>query len=177
MTELAILFTASWWQSQAEWQIHKPIARSTGLSEPIIEALRQQTLPQFTNEDELLVYRLGKTLDETRRIDDALYAHAIQSFGDPAVVELIGVFGYYAFVAMTLNVFSVRRDSDTPLPFVEPPVLNVPRKLTGHISCVGSSSFVGQPFDVSACRIAEHYLAQRQQVIDLLMTHRQRWAE
>lgn len=120
MTELAILFTASWWQSQAEWQIHEPIARSTGLSEPIIEALRQQTLPQFTNEDELLVYRLGKTLDETRRIDDALYAHAIQTFGDPAVVELIGVFGYYAFVAMTLNVFSVRRDTDTPLPFVEP---------------------------------------------------------
>jgi len=40
--------------------------------------------------------------------------------GEPAVVELIGVFGYYALVAMTLNVFAVRRDSDAPLPFDEP---------------------------------------------------------
>lgn len=120
LTELAILFTASWWQSQAEWQIHEPIARSTGLSDQIIEALRQQTFPQFTHEDELLVYRVGKTLYETRRIDESLYAQAIQAFGEPAVVELIGVFGYYALVAMTLNVFSVRRDTDAPLPFVEP---------------------------------------------------------
>ena len=35
------------------------------------------------------------------------------------VVELVGVFGYYALVAMTLNVFAVRRDTDTPLPFAE----------------------------------------------------------
>ena len=119
LTELAILFTAVWWQSQAEWQIHEPIARSAGLSDAVIEALHQHAVPPFTREDEHLVYRLGKTLYETRRIGDALYAQAIAAFGEPAVVELIGVFGYYALVAMTLNVFAVRRDTNTPLPFVE----------------------------------------------------------
>lgn len=120
LTELAILFTAAWWQSQAEWQIHEPIARSAGVSDAVIEALHQQVEPPFTREDERLVYRLGKALYETRRIDDALYAQAVQAFGEPAVVELVGVFGYYALVAMTLNVFAVRRGTDTPLPFVEP---------------------------------------------------------
>jgi len=120
LTELAILYTAAWWQSQAEWQIHEPIARSAGLTDPIIEALRQQSFPPFTRADELLVYRVGKSLYEARRVDDLLYADAVKAFGEPAVVELIGVFGYYALVAMTLNVFAVRRDSDAPLPFDEP---------------------------------------------------------
>lgn len=119
LTELAILFTAAWWQSQAEWQIHEPIARSAGLSDAIIKAVQQQVTPPFTREDEQLVYRLGKTLYETRRIDNSLYAQAILAFGEPAVVELVGVFGYYALVAMTLNVFAIRHDTDALLPFVE----------------------------------------------------------
>ncbi|MDH4870071.1 carboxymuconolactone decarboxylase family protein [Pseudomonas sp. BN515] len=120
LTELAILFTASWWQSQAEWQIHEPIARQAGVSDAVIEALRQGLEPAFEQEDERLIYRLGHSLYATRRIDDALYAEAIAAFGEPAVVELVGVFGYYALVAMTLNVFQVRRGTDTPLPFAEP---------------------------------------------------------
>lgn len=121
LTELAILFTAAWWQSQAEWQIHAPIARDAGVDEAVIEALQAGREPAFASDDEALVYRLGKTLYTTRRVDEALYAEAVAAFGEPAVVELVGVFGYYAFVAMTLNVFEVRR-GDGPLPFPEPPM-------------------------------------------------------
>ena len=120
LTELAILFTASWWQSQAEWQIHEPIARQAGVSDGVIDALRQGREPAFAQADEHLVYHLGHSLYSTRRIDDRLYAEAIAAFGEPAVVELVGVFGYYALVAMTLNVFQVRRGPDAPLPFAEP---------------------------------------------------------
>ncbi len=35
------------------------------------------------------------------------------------MVDLIGVYGYYSLVAMTLNVFEVRRESGSPLPFEE----------------------------------------------------------
>ncbi|TDO06221.1 MULTISPECIES: carboxymuconolactone decarboxylase family protein [Halomonas] len=119
LTELAILFTAAWWQSQAEWQIHAPIARESGVSEALIEALQTGREPAFERDDEALVYRLGKTLYTTRRVDDALYAEAVAAFGEAALVELVGIFGYYALVAMTLNVFEVRRDT-APLPFAEP---------------------------------------------------------
>jgi 4-carboxymuconolactone decarboxylase len=119
LTELAILVTAAWWQSQAEWQIHEPIARNAGIADSVIESLRQQHLPEFVHEDERIVYRIGKALYEHRRVDEGLYTEAIIKFGEPAFVELIGVFGYYALVAMTLNVFAVRRDTEMPLPFAE----------------------------------------------------------
>lgn len=67
-----------------------------------------------------MVYRVAKALYQDRRVNDALYAQAIETFNEPAVVELIGVLGYYALVAMTLNVFAVRRGTDVPLPFPEP---------------------------------------------------------
>ncbi|MEW7859140.1 carboxymuconolactone decarboxylase family protein [Pseudomonas chlororaphis] len=90
LSELSILVTAAWWQSQAEWQIHEPIARGAGISDQVIDALRQGTEPVFEHDDERLVYRLGQALYATRRIDDGLYAQAVQAFGEPAVVELVG---------------------------------------------------------------------------------------
>ncbi|MNP55748.1 hypothetical protein D3C76_1504160 [compost metagenome] len=86
----------------------------------MIDALRQGREPAFERDDERLIYRLGHRLYATRRVDETLYAEAVAAFGEPAVVELVGVFGYYALVAMTLNVFQVRRGSDAPLPFAEP---------------------------------------------------------
>jgi 4-carboxymuconolactone decarboxylase len=119
LSELAILFTAAWWQSQAEWQIHAPIAREAGVSDAVIEALRLQQEPEFTQPDERLVYRFGKSLYSTRRVDEALSAEAVGLIGEPGVVELVGILGYYALVAMTLNVFAVRRDTEAPQPFAE----------------------------------------------------------
>ncbi len=120
LSELAILLTAAWWQSQAEWQIHEPIARSSGLSEEVIDALRAQVTPAFSRDDEAIVYHLGEELYRTRRVSDARYQAAVDAFGEAAVVELVAIFGYYALVAMTLNVFAVRRETAVPLPFAEP---------------------------------------------------------
>ena len=35
---------------------------------------------------------------------DATYARAVQAFGEPGVVDTIGITGYYTMLAMTLNV-------------------------------------------------------------------------
>ncbi len=120
LSELAILVTAVWWKSQAEWQIHAPIAEKAGLSSQTIEALHLEQTPDFIKADEQLIYRFTRALYETRRVDDVLYAEAVAMFGESVVVELVGVLGYYALVAMTLNTFAVRRDSETALPFAEP---------------------------------------------------------
>ena len=120
LSELAILVTAQWWQSQAEWQIHAPIAHKAGISQEISEALRQGQTPQFNEQDEALVYQLGIELYATRRINSNLYQEAVEQFGEPALVELVGIYGYYALVAMTLNVFAVDRETTEPQPFPEP---------------------------------------------------------
>ena len=120
LSELAILTTAVWWKSQAEWQIHAPIAEQAGLSPDVITALREEREPAFEQDDERLIHRFTKSLYEHRRIDDDLYSEAVEMFGESVVVELVGILGYYALVAMTLNVFAVRRGDDIPLPFEEP---------------------------------------------------------
>jgi len=119
LTELAILTTAAWWRSQAEWQIHEPISRGAGVSDSVIEALRQQRTPAFTCADEQCVYEIGQSLYQSRRVDGVLYDQGVALFGEPGMVELIGVYGYYSLVAMTLNTFEVRRDPTSPLPFDE----------------------------------------------------------
>ena len=119
LTELAILTTAAWWRSQAEWQIHEPIARSAGLSDEVIEALRQHSAPTFETPEDACVYAIGTALNETRRVPENLYRLGVDLFSEAGMVELIGVYGYYTLVAMTLNAFAVDRGTDTPLPFPE----------------------------------------------------------
>lgn len=119
LTELAILTTAAWWRSQAEWQIHEPIARQAGLSDQVIEALRQGTVPAFETPAEACVHAIGVALYDTRRIPEDLYRQGVALFGEAGMVELVGVYGYYGLVAMTLNAFAVDRGGDTPRPFAE----------------------------------------------------------
>ena len=120
LSELAILTTAALWQSQAEWLIHEPIALENGLDARIVDALRAGHEPDFEDERERTVYLLTQSLYQHRRVPEPLYEQARQLFGEPALVELVGILGYYAMVAMTLNVFDVRLQTDQPLPFPEP---------------------------------------------------------
>jgi 4-carboxymuconolactone decarboxylase len=40
--------------------------------------------------------------------------------GDSAMVEMVGILGYYALISMTLNVFRMMPPADAELPFAEP---------------------------------------------------------
>ena len=119
LSELAILQTASWWRSQAEWQIHEPIAREAGLADTVIAALKDGNTPEFELEDERLVFLIGQSIYRDRRVDAVLYARGVNCFGNAGMVELVGILGYYALVSMTLNVFEMQAEGDQPLPFPE----------------------------------------------------------
>ncbi|MFB9885902.1 carboxymuconolactone decarboxylase family protein [Balneatrix alpica] len=120
LSELAILVTAAWWQSQAEWLIHAPIALREGVPPEVVEALRLGQTPLFADDESALIYQIGQSLYQHKRIAPELYLQAVNCFGETALVELIGIYGYYALVAMTLNSFDMRPTSSTELPFDEP---------------------------------------------------------
>lgn len=107
LSELAILTTARFWQSEFEWAAHKPIALKAGLSPNVIEAIRSKEDPDFENEDESVVYQFSKHLHHDRHIEDELYAKAVHVLGADAVVDLTGILGYYTLISMTINVFGV----------------------------------------------------------------------
>jgi 4-carboxymuconolactone decarboxylase len=118
-SELAILITAARWRSQAEWAIHYPIAIDAGLPAEPLEALRVGLKPEFDRPEDQLVYDFASELYRDSRVKDATYDAAVTLFGHTVVVNLVGLLGYYALVAMTLNVFEMRAEGQDSLPFAE----------------------------------------------------------
>jgi 4-carboxymuconolactone decarboxylase len=117
LTELAILITARVWTAQFEWRIHEGFALKSGLSKSVIDQLCVGKKPDFGSEDQALIYKFCVELYETKTISSPTYASALAMFGEKALVELVGLLGYYAMISMTLNVFDVQTpDGDTPLP-------------------------------------------------------------
>ncbi|CAD6553822.1 hypothetical protein LMG28727_05593 [Paraburkholderia kirstenboschensis] len=119
LSELAILVTAARWRSQAEWHIHHPIALDAGLPADLAEALRTGQTPIFADADDKVVFDFATELYDMKRVSDATYDAAVARFGHTVVVNLVGLLGYYALVAMTLNTFEMRAEGQTDLPFVE----------------------------------------------------------
>ncbi len=115
LSELAILITGKYWESEFEWQHHKPIALEAGIDEDIVEAIRTGKIPVFTKSDEQCVYDCATSLYQTKRIPDATYQFAMEILGRDALIDLVGVLGYYAFISMTINVFEVDAEGENEL--------------------------------------------------------------
>ena len=81
--------------------------------------LRCGHTPAFTDADDKLIFDFATELYETKRVSDATYDAAVARFGHTVVVNLVGLLGYYALVAMTLNTFGMRAEGQTDLPFDE----------------------------------------------------------
>ena len=107
LSELAILVVARAWNCQVEWSIHEGFARESGLTQGAIDAVRSRNRPDPGNEDELAVYDFAQELLRDRFVTDETFGRAVDSLGEQGVVELTGLIGYYAMVAMTLNTFEV----------------------------------------------------------------------
>ncbi len=110
LTELVILLTARAWTQQFEWSLHVEAARAAGLSAATIAAIAVGRRPARLEADEAVVYDFVVELERTRSVGDAIYARAVAALGEQGIVDLLGVAGYYATLAMLLNV------ARTPLP-------------------------------------------------------------
>ena len=117
ISELAILVTAHFWQSNFEWVTHARIAREAGLEPDIIEAIKSGAAPSFANSDEETVYRLSRELHETHVVTDATFRDAAEHFGEAGTAELVCVLGYYTMAAMTLSAFRVPLPDGVDAPF------------------------------------------------------------
>ncbi|MCP5145942.1 MAG: carboxymuconolactone decarboxylase family protein [Gammaproteobacteria bacterium] len=106
-TELAIITTGRYWNSQVEWVIHARIAAEAGLAPAIIEAIRCAQAPAMDSPLLAAVYDFTCEVLEFGHVSDAVYAALSQLVAPAARVELTAIIGYYSMVAMTLNVHEV----------------------------------------------------------------------
>jgi 4-carboxymuconolactone decarboxylase len=119
-SELAILATARLWKAHYEWAAHEPPAVRAGVKAATIRDLRAGRAPKSAPKDERAIYAFIRELYRTKRVSDRTYRNTHALLGDGGMVELVGLLGYYAMVAMTLNVFRMPVPEGTPLPFREP---------------------------------------------------------
>ena len=107
LSELAICLVGRHFKAQYEFYAHARLAKEAGLSAEIVEAIRTRQTPPFTRGVERVVYDFVTEYLETNRVSAVNYKRAVDAFGEPGVVDLVGVSGYYMLVSMTLNVFEM----------------------------------------------------------------------
>ncbi len=104
LNEFAILITARQWTQQYEWEVHHPIAIKAGLDKEIAAAVADGRRPKNMPEEEEIIYDFCAETHANQSVCDATYARAVSKFGEQGVIDLVGVCGYYTFLAMVLNV-------------------------------------------------------------------------
>ena len=103
LSEFVILITAREWTQQYEWNAHYQIALKAGVSPEVANAIAEGRRPAAMSEDEAILYDFCQELHHNKSVSDATYARAIAKFGEPAVVDTVGISGYYTLLAMVLN--------------------------------------------------------------------------
>lgn len=114
--ELAALMTARWWQQQFEFHVHVPHALGSGLERSKIDAIVEGRRPDGMREDEADCWDFVQELQANKCVSDPTYARAVARFGEGGVVDIIGVCGYYAMIAMVMNVARTEIPDGAPLP-------------------------------------------------------------
>lgn len=110
LSELAILVIAAYWRAAYAWGAHARIGREAGLDAGVIEAVRTGRRPDFSRQDEAAVYLFLAELLEARRVSDETYGRAETVLGRTGLVDLVGIAGYYAWVAQTIVAFEIPPD-------------------------------------------------------------------
>lgn len=108
-SELLILLVAARFRCVGERQIHEPIALMAGLTQPQADALWRREEATDLPARLSLLQRLAHELLATNRVSQTTYDMAELEFGPKIVVETVGVIGYYALVAFTLNAFEMTK--------------------------------------------------------------------
>jgi 4-carboxymuconolactone decarboxylase len=102
LTELVVLLAARHQTCQYAWQAHEPQAQKAGLSQAIIDAVRERRRPTSMQPDETAVFDYTYELLSTGKVTDASYAAAEKLFDRRGTIELGALIGYYTMIGMTL---------------------------------------------------------------------------
>lgn len=103
LSELVILVTAREWTQDYEWYVHYPIALKVGIKKEIADAIADGRRPGGMSDDEDMVYQFSIELHKNKRVSDVTFSRIEKRFGKKGAVDLTGINGYYAMLAMELN--------------------------------------------------------------------------
>jgi 4-carboxymuconolactone decarboxylase len=110
-SEVLILYVAAHYECPAEQATHEPIAQRAGLSDAVLIAIRTDEVPPLATPRLRILAECARHLVVSKKLPQAVYERAVGLLGEVALVEAVGVIGYYALVAYTLNAFAMQSSS------------------------------------------------------------------
>jgi 4-carboxymuconolactone decarboxylase len=116
LSEFTILVGARHWTQQYEWHQHYPLALKAGLDKSVLDDMIEGKRPSKLMEDEAIIYELATQLYRDKNLSDEVFNAAVAKFSERGLLDIIGILGYYDFVAMALITSKV-----------EPPKDDIPR--------------------------------------------------
>lgn len=117
LREFAILVTARRWHQPYEWLAHVQQATDAGVSRETLEQLACADDPTAAATDERIIHAFVTQTHRDGEVDDGTYAAVLELLGEQGVIELLGICGYYAMLAMVLNVARTAcADNSFPVP-------------------------------------------------------------
>ena len=102
LSKFAILISARHWTSQYEWHQHYPLAIKGGLDPKILDDMIVGKRPSDMKDDETILYELVTQLYRDKAVSDDTFAAGVGKFGERGVLDIVGIVGFYDFVAMAL---------------------------------------------------------------------------
>ena len=116
--ELAILVAVRAMDCQYAWLAHAATARREGLSDALVDAIRDKTpLPEMTAEEKALV-DYGQEFYSTHKVSQSTFQAALDQFGAQHLVELTMLMGHYSQTSFILNAFDVTLPEQHPEPLL-----------------------------------------------------------
>jgi 4-carboxymuconolactone decarboxylase len=118
LQELAMLVTAREHDCQYIWNAHAASARAAGVSDALVDGLRERKeLPRLAD-DETAVVRFGQEFFRTHRVSRGTFQLAMESLGQRGAIELALFLGNYASLALLVNSFDVGLPADRKEPLL-----------------------------------------------------------
>ena len=103
--EMAILVTVRELDSQYIWTSHEPQAREAGVSQKVIDVIRDRRPLVGLEEKEQVVIQLGREAVGQNKVHSETFARALKLWGRQGLVNIVSLMGNYAANAILLNTF------------------------------------------------------------------------
>ena len=116
--ELGMLVAAREMDCQFIWNAHAAFGRRSGLSDALVDGLRDKKELPALSDAESAVIDYGREFFRTHRVSEGTFNAAMEQFGTRGLVELTTLMGYYSCLAFNINAFEV----GLPEGITEPPL-------------------------------------------------------
>lgn len=108
------LMTVRHWKAAYAWSAQAVMASDSGLGADVIEAINTGEQPQFTDNNDAVVYSVVGELLETGNLGDEMFKTAEAAIGYAGLADIVCAIGHFCTTAMMANAVGAEPLADAP---------------------------------------------------------------